>query len=128
MTTLFPNEDNKCACGCGKELSGRRTRWASDQCQKIPSIIYGILRGELRTIYRIVAHRDGEVCRECGKTAAELYELDDRKLNYNNPLELDHIVPVHKGGGGMWLDNYQILCYKCHRDKTKGDAKKPKNP
>ena len=40
----------------------------------------------------------------------------------DNKLEIDHIIPISKGGTGA-LNNLRILCYKCHRlrhliDKT----------
>jgi 5-methylcytosine-specific restriction protein A len=34
--------------------------------------------------------------------------------------ELDHVVPLHKGGEDI-LENCQGLCSACHRDKTAED-------
>lgn len=129
MRKLFPNDGNTCACGCGKELSGRRTRWATDACTKLPTLIYEVLAGRMATIYKIIAKRDGECCRACGKSAEELREMRrnwvPKPLNsLNNPLEVDHVVPVYKGGGGCWLDGYQLLCWLCHKKKTKEDVKR----
>lgn len=31
---LIDNPPNLCGCGCGQELTGRATRWASDACRK----------------------------------------------------------------------------------------------
>lgn len=36
--------------------------------------------------------------------------------------EVDHIKPLHKGGGNE-LDNLQAICVSCHIDKTAQDAK-----
>lgn len=36
----------------------------------------------------------------------------------NKTAELDHIVPVIRGGGNR-LDNLQLLCKNCHTEKTK---------
>ena len=46
-------------------------------------------------------------------------------------FEMDHIVPVAKGGQD-WVDNFQLLCSNCNRIKGKGTqeaarAKKAKN-
>lgn len=39
-------------------------------------------------------------------------------------LEVDHIKP-YALGGKMWdKDNLQVLCYECHKEKTKLDIKK----
>ena len=35
--------------------------------------------------------------------------------------ELDHIVPLHKGGGNE-PENLQMLCAECHREKTAEDC------
>lgn len=45
-----------------------------------------------------------------------------------SPLKVDHIFPVKLGGGGGWLSNYQLLCHKCHVEKTNEDFgwKQPK--
>jgi 5-methylcytosine-specific restriction enzyme A len=35
--------------------------------------------------------------------------------------EIDHIVPLFKGGHDAW-SNYQALCVECHKIKTAQDA------
>jgi 5-methylcytosine-specific restriction endonuclease McrA len=40
--------------------------------------------------------------------------------------EVDHVVPLHKGGIGIGLENVQVICTKCHRrksgrERSKGD-------
>lgn len=40
---------------------------------------------------------------------------NDRKV------QIDHIIPIYKGGTSLGLDNHQAICYKCHKDKTKKD-------
>lgn len=41
--------------------------------------------------------------------------------NSSKHVKLDHIVPVKFGGGGCWLNNYQLLCHNCHVQKTNLD-------
>lgn len=50
----------------------------------------------------IVFERDGYCCAKCGAT---------------NELEIDHIVPVSKGGGNEEA-NLQVLCKTCNRKKS----------
>lgn len=109
MQKLFPNDGKVCACGCGVELTGRKRRWASKKCQVLPLRIYFVLKGDLDTIRRILNVRDGHKCRQCDET---------------QDLQVDHIHPVCKGGGGCWIDNYQYLCIAHHKIKTKVDIKK----
>ncbi|OZI56751.1 HNH endonuclease [Bordetella genomosp. 4] len=39
---------------------------------------------------------------------------------YPSGFELDHIAPVHKGGGNE-DENLQVLCHACHEVKTAED-------
>lgn len=47
-----------------------------------------------------------------------------RMLKDNKEPEIDHIIPIFKGGMSIGLDNVQILCYSCHKKKTKKDMEK----
>jgi 5-methylcytosine-specific restriction endonuclease McrA len=35
--------------------------------------------------------------------------------------EVDHIVPIYKGGTPLGIDNHQAICYTCHKSKTSKD-------
>lgn len=35
--------------------------------------------------------------------------------------EVDHIVPIYKGGQSLGLDNHQAICFTCHKVKTSKD-------
>lgn len=110
ISFLFPQIEKKCACGCGKELTGRQKRWASKECNDFAYAVFAIISGYTNTLrqYRNL-FIGGYKCEVCGEP--ELYE----------PVELDHIYPVKFGGGGGWLSNYQFKCKKCHREKTNKD-------
>lgn len=41
--------------------------------------------------------------------------------------EVDHIVPIYKGGQSLGLDNHQAICYTCHKTKTKKDLSGKRN-
>ena len=72
---------------CGLELATRYGR------QPIP-----------RKLRHEVFKRDGYRCRECGASKDE------------TSLEIDHILPVAKGGTND-IDNLQTLCRECNRMK-----------
>lgn len=60
-------------------------------------------RGSIHSAWaRMVKHRDGYVCQECGA----------------GDVEAHHILPVSKGGGYS-MDNGVTLCVSCHRNKHK---------
>lgn len=41
--------------------------------------------------------------------------------------EVDHIIPVYKGGTTLGIDNHQCLCYTCHKKKTGIDLSGKRN-
>lgn len=56
--------------------------------------------------------RDNYTCRHCGA------KKGDKKSNGKKvTLEVDHIIPVAKGGNDT-LDNLQTLCFDCNRNKS----------
>ncbi|MBQ1328668.1 MAG: HNH endonuclease [Eubacterium sp.] len=55
-----------------------------------------------------IKERDGYTCKLCGNSI------------YKEPnllLEIDHIIPVAKGGCTV-PENLQTLCWKCNRNKS----------
>ena len=112
ISFLFPKVKGICSCGCGKVLEGRRTRWASDDCEHFARAVFSIISGysdSIRT-YRSLFLGDGWIhCEICGPDS------------FREQIELDHIFPVKFGGGGGWLSNYQFKCKTCHRKKTNAD-------
>lgn len=59
-------------------------------------------------------------------TANDLFlfhEIKELPWSYDS-FEVDHIKPVALGGDMFDEKNLQVLCYSCHKEKTKEDAKK----
>ena len=57
--------------------------------------------------------RDGWRCRQCGRAGR---------------MEVDHVVPLDRGGDPWALDNLQALCRACHVHKTAGERRRPPTP
>ena len=64
-------------------------------------------------VRRIVFERDGWRCVECGRAGR---------------LEVDHVVPLKRGGDQLALDNLQALCRACHIEKTRRENRRPPTP
>lgn len=75
----------------------------------------GLLRGKVKktretiplNIRWIVLNRDNYRCVKCGQSPVNNPKID---------LEIDHIIPVSKGGTND-IDNLQTLCKKCNQGK-----------
>ena len=107
FSILFPKKEGKlCACGCDALLSGRRTRWATNECARFAAEVWRIIDGQTPHIAAYLRRYYGYSCAACGVT---------------NSLKVDHIIPVKHGGGGSWLNNFQLLCHSCHVIKTNSD-------
>lgn len=106
MLSLFPKVDGLCRCGCGVKLEGRRTSWASEDCNTFATHVREILCGYTRSISYFLSRYYNYECCKCSD------QLD---------LKIDHIIPVKHNGGGCWLSNYQYLCHSCHVGKTNED-------
>lgn len=112
--------DGYCDCLCGRKLKGRQSRWATKECSQSTYKLYDILQSQSKVIKPLLREQDGACCRSCGimENTFVLGEVTD--------LEVDHILAICKGGGGLGLWNFQLLCKDCHKDKTKIDIQKPK--
>ena len=64
-------------------------------------------------VRRAVFERDGWRCVECGRAGL---------------LEVDHVVPLKRGGDPWDPDNLQALCRRCHIEKTRRENRRPPTP
>jgi 5-methylcytosine-specific restriction enzyme A len=67
------------------------------------------LRSDPAYVRKEIWKRDRGTCRMCG--------CDLRKARRR--WEVDHILPVADGGGECGLENYRLLCRRCHAAVTR---------
>ena len=60
-----------------------------------------------------VLHRDKFRCKQCGRAGR---------------LEVDHVIPLDKGGDPWDLANLQALCRDCHIKKTRRENRRTPTP
>lgn len=104
LEELYPSLYPLCSCGCGELLTGRKKRWIEPSHVHTPLHEYRIIKGDSQYIRKVLFDIQGGVCQCCGIVGED--------------WEADHIIPVHKGGGGCKINNYQTLCKDCHKEKT----------
>ncbi len=151
--TDFNGKPLCCWCG-GGPLTGRRTRWCSKDCVNE----FWIIKGDAGVIRSLLLKRDGGICACCGVNAERLRNRIfrmwmKRRVSTSCWLqvqswmrangwpdidrswwEADHIIEVVRGGGRLGLENFQILCVRCHKAKTarlareRAAERRPKNP
>ncbi|MDA3614671.1 HNH endonuclease [Polluticaenibacter yanchengensis] len=104
MHDLFPSIPNKCACGCGKSLAGKQSRWASPECSELAYSEFAVIKGNISMIRKRLYEAQSGFCQMCGVQS--------------DVWHADHIKPVYLGGGACDLSNFQTLCLDCHKEKT----------
>lgn len=108
---------------CGKELSGRRTSFCSDECSRAFNNVTVWHRGRDAYSLRIL-YRDNFTCADCGSFNAYQNEHGIYCPIDNGNLNVHHIKFVCDGGGDE-PENLITLCVKCHHKrhgKESGDG------
>lgn len=104
LIDFTPNISNRCGCGCGVELTGKKKRWASSSCADRAYSYFSIIKGNNSAIRAALFAIDAGYCRACGV--------------FDDNWQADHVLPVEFGGGGCDISNLQTLCCECHKEKT----------
>jgi hypothetical protein len=119
---------------CHKDCSQSAMAWAYPQ--KEDALGFLLVAQEWKCkgcAYDYLPHMQSLLARERSYNQAPLNELPwwyfkrlkDRVPKERRP-EVDHIVPIFKGGQSLGLDNHQAICYTCHKSKTSKDLTKVK--
>lgn len=120
---------------CSAEVFPPRRTLCSAECAH-----EWMIRTNIRYARRCVRKRDKNICANCKIDCAALrkmlnalptserYEKAEKlgipkhRAFSGSLWDLDHIIPVWENGGICGLDNMQILCCKCHAEKSAKEA------
>lgn len=140
-----------CAWCTETQLHHGNQKYCTDQCrdsamawaypQKEDALRYLLLRQDWKcfdcqynykpTMERIVERDRREIGAAFDLDSVPWYYI--KRLKSITPQErkpeVDHVVPISKGGTSLGLGNHRCLCYSCHKAKTKIDnsGKRVKN-
>lgn len=121
---------------CTTECSNSAMAWAYPQ--KEDALRYLLIRQELKCLickYDYAPILDAIVDRDARRYPGDkvLFTKDHAKLPWHyfkrlkertpkeHRPEIDHIIPIYKGGESLGIDNTNCLCYSCHKAKTSKD-------
>lgn len=142
----LPILEGKCSWCNTRETATRRRKYCSNECAD--SAFYYCCPQNPTTRMHVLLKLQDCACAGCGEIFdTEIDQLVDKhwehilkmkRLNYNKSYygaldkvklgmigngtgdkwQVDHIIPIHRGGRGIGLDNIQVLCVPCHKKKT----------
>lgn len=127
LTPVVRDPEGRLRCRtCYEVIPKGRHAFCSDSCatdfriRRRPEVAHAEFR-----------KRYGDRCAGCGAHESEAFKLWQQCVDLLKdgpvahlllpwaPFELDHIRPVADGGGACGLENYRLLCHKCHGGITK---------
>ncbi|HEY5235501.1 MAG TPA: HNH endonuclease signature motif containing protein [Rhabdochlamydiaceae bacterium] len=121
---------------CSSDCSQSATAWAYPQ--KEDALRYLLVRQDWKCIdcqfdYRPIMEAIVERDRKISGTAMPIDTLPwyylkrlKNKVDWENKPEVDHVIPVAKGGDTLGLSNHACRCYRCHKKKSKIDNSGPR--
>jgi len=102
--------------------------------QKEDALRYLLLRQDFKCIHCQFDYRpflEAIIDRDKRVLGSQLWDIDKLPWHYfkrlkdkvpqENKPEIDHIIPIYKGGQSLGLDNTCCICYRCHKVKTSKD-------
>lgn len=126
---------------CSKECSNQAMAWANPQQDE--GVGYLLLRQNYQC--NICKHdwkpfiQDHVIGKHYGTKGVEAQSWQERyvyavirsfkhKIDVNLRPEVDHIIPISKGGQSLGFENHQVCCFLCHKAKSKVDNSGPRKP
>lgn len=110
LPELFPQQDPDECRVCGFEVQPPMRKYCSKYCRNVAKAVSSLY--EWSYLRSWVKRRDDNECVNCGS---------------QDGLEIDHVIPVSKGGHPFDPGNLQTLCSDCHARKgTKEQDLRPK--
>lgn len=119
---LIVRDDGTKGCiWCGDPL--KSTHWAARYCDDSAcmSSIYAWSNPQKNEGRQLLLDRQDYKCNIC--------QYDWKMVSHwpdDRQPEVDHIVPISKGGQALGFDNHQAICKLCHKAKTKIDNSGPR--
>ena len=123
---------------CGRDCRNSARAWAYPQMEE--GLNYLLIRQDFKCgmcsfDYKLLVTqllKNGRVYDKPKDYLTELSYWLMRRIKQKAPKEskpeVDHIVPISKGGASLGLENHQVLCSRCHKSKTKVDNSGKRKP
>jgi len=121
----LPEPDGQHCVICGSVLPKGQRKYCSQDCFANWFATLPGLQDWTKTKWEAF-RRDNFRCVKCGFTDKPHYVFVSHKCYVERVphLECDHILPLCFGGKEFELTNCQTLCSKCHKQKSKIEAKR----
>lgn len=112
----YDENNNKLCLNCGRPVIGRRSG-AKYCCNDCSWNFY--VKNNWHLLRMKVLRRDGFRCQKCGDRRSRINVNGRHRRN----LQVDHKIPLFKGGKEFDESNLWTLCTVCHREKTRTELR-----
>ncbi len=118
-----------CWCTEGQLHHGAQ-RYCSESC-KMSATAWAYPQKE-EALYILLKKQDNKcnICQYQWSISGDSYWQKMKRLKRNalpeRKPEVDHIIPIYKGGTALGLANHQVICFTCHKAKSKVDNSGPR--
>lgn len=103
---------------CGAE-KGPKSKRPYCRVQPCPDLFYERWYRSLGVARRAALRRAGGRCERCGAVPTPIKSIRGRPWRTWGRLEVDHKIEVARGGDLYNPSNFQVLCSRCHSEKTR---------
>jgi 5-methylcytosine-specific restriction endonuclease McrA len=147
---LKKNDEKLCVWCLKNRLTGRQQKYCSFDC-KMSCYIYANPQDDCAKAY-VLIYKQNCACAVCGLSYEDLIikgvsrmlkrksEWETFKIkhqlkgefdpwigtlvdNTGHIIQVDHIIPIFKGGAAIGLQNIQVICSGCHMVKTASERR-----
>lgn len=151
----LPDGTTKSCVWCLEELTGKQQRWCGPECTLAATAWANPQKTESLSFILVAQDYKCAGCSfDYSLTIIEMYQrakvpygIGESKKNWrtkpgywltvrlkkhfhkedpDHRLEVDHIVPIRNGGLPLDRNNLQLLCFTCHKVKSKKDNSGPR--
>jgi 5-methylcytosine-specific restriction endonuclease McrA len=114
-----------CCKWCMDKLDNTRKKYCSNNCKESAWAFFY----PQKYSHKYLMKRQSDCCLGCGynfndKTKKFIRRFYGDTCEYTDYGDVDHIIPIHKGGEILGIENVQLLCRECHIKKTASERRK----
>ena len=116
-----------CCKWCTGKIENNRKKYCSEDCKQSAWAFFY----PQKYAYQFLIKRQSGCCAHCAydfKSGIKKWHYGQGGYDIVDQGDVDHIIPIHKGGEILGIENHQLLCRECHIKKSASERRKNNAP